>query len=500
MKAIIIGLHPIVQNLTRQYKEKGFDVDYQQPFPPVLQRLNDYDEMVLIANAGEDEKVIALLAAYSQHYHTEHHGGRRMRCHLMVQSRRTLQMLYSCELCDAIKKKFDVYPFTLDDEWCKSIVLDWEPINIQSEKHVHLVIFGDGEVAESMAIHAVHVAHYPNYIHNHSLRTRITMVTSEAESKYEDFIKRHINLFDNCYYRVVKPSDKNAVKMLHRPMYEGKREDFVDVEWEFVEADCQDALLRRKLQLWAEDCRQVLTLVFAHKEEDKNICQAILLPDAIFARRIPVYIYSHVERVLPSVSSFHLFGLSDRGYDLNLPIVEMAKSVKYVYEQCYNYIESVDRKEGRELFPISIDKEECEGLWREESSIKRQSCIRNAMSIPTKLRSIGLEENDWEKFYDLTREDIEILAEVEHNRWNVEELILGYRPCTDKELRDIERDVAREKGKHKSRMIHYDLCAYNELRTDHTGKSVKVYDLTLSYSLPLIVKSLCEERGASGYE
>ena len=47
MKAIIIGLHPIVQNLTRQYEEKGFDVDYQQPFPPVLQRLNDYDEMLV---------------------------------------------------------------------------------------------------------------------------------------------------------------------------------------------------------------------------------------------------------------------------------------------------------------------------------------------------------------------------------------------------------------------------------------------------------------------
>lgn len=493
MRIIIIGQHPIVKDLIRQYEDRGDDVELQQHARHSNISINDFGEMCLIADAGEDEKALPFLAEAASDYNIEGHGGKKMLCHLMLRSRKVLQMLQTCDFCDALRDKFDIYPFTMDDVWSRSIIPDREPISIQSEKHVHLVVFGMNEIAESVAIHAAHVAHYPNYIRNHTLRTRITMISADAERECESLIRRYQHLFNNSFYRIVKPSDSIAVKKFHRPAYDGMREDFVDVEWEFVEAEHENADLRKKLQLWAEDNRQLLTLVLADTNENKNLSHALLLPSTIFANHIPVYIYSRHEITFPNIPSIRIFGLEDRGYDIRLPLVEMAKSVKYIYEQCY--LENVENWKGQVFYPVEIDDKEREELWSGESSVKRQSCISNAMSIPSKMRSIGLDENDWDKFYDLSQEEIEILSEVEHNRWNVEELILGFRPCTDAEEKEIAADVAKQKGAYKSRMIHYDLRAYNDLRPDGTGKSVKLYDWCLSSCLPLIVKSLHKEKG-----
>ena len=127
------------------------------------------------------------------------------------------------------------------------------------------------------------------------------------------------------------------------------------------------------------------------------------------------------------------------------------------------------------------------------------SNIYNAMTIGIKMRSMGFVEDDWEKFYDLSQEDIEMLAEVEHNRWSVEELILGWRPCTAEEERMVEADIS-QKEELKKRKIHYDLRPYDDLRPDATGKPVALYDLCLCSCLPLITKSFADEEGGEyGY-
>jgi hypothetical protein len=377
----------------------------------------------------------------------------------------------------AVKQKIDVYPFTMNEVWSRNIVLDYVPITMQSDKHVHLVIFGMDDVAEMVAIQAAHVAHYPNYVRNHSLRTRITLIDTDAKQKSEDFIKRYKHLFDNSYYRIVKLSEEKAVVNFHKPMYEGRREDFVDVEWEFVEAEVWNAEVRDKLKLWAKDEKQLLTVVMANSDEDKNGAQALYLPNELYERSIPIYIYKK----------------QIEGYDVTLPLVKMAKNVKYVYEQCYH--QNDVKWSGKMLWSVEIDKEERERLWAEELNAKRMSCIYNAMAIPTKMRSLGLDENDWDKFYDIPQRDIEIMAQVEHNRWSVEELILGFRPCTDEEQDKIALDVKKQKAAYKARKIHYDLRAYNDLRPDGTGKPVQVYDQCLTSCLPLIAKAFADEKG-----
>ena len=475
----IIGKHPLVRSLTQQYEAKGYCIEQRQDLANNSININDYDELCLLANAGEDDKTIALLADMAKKYDVDSHGGNRMICHLMLHSNHTLQMLHTCDLCDEVKNKIDVYPFTMEEVWSRSIVLDYEPITIQSEKHAHLVIFGMGELAEMVAIQAAHVAHYPNYVRNHSLRTRITMIDKDAGQKSESFIKKHQSLFDNSYYRVIKPSEEKAVVKFHRPMFEGKREDFVDVEWEFVEAESWNPDVREKLQLWAKDEKQLLTVVMADKDNSKNKSESILLPQELYQQSIPIYTYSQ----------------QCSGYDVTMPLVRMAKNVNYIYNQCYK--DNVKDWKGFLRYSVEIDPKERELMWEKLSSVKRMSSICNAMTIPSKMRSIGLGEGDWDKFYDIPQQNIELLAQVEHNRWCVEELVLGFRPCTDEEQRIISSDVTTQKEAYKARKIHYDLRAYDDLRPDKTGRGVQVYDLCLSACLPLIAKAFSDEKGGN---
>ena len=485
-KTIILGKHLLKECLVRQYEAQGNVVKCHEELTTEEICINDYGELCLLAHEGEDDKAMALLAELAAGYDMAVHGGKRLICHLLLQSNKTLRMLYTCDFCDAVKQKIDVYPFTMDELWSRDIVLDYEPITIQSEKHVHLVVFGMDEIAEMVVLQAALVAHYPNYIRNHSLRTRITMIGRVGRdlqsTPTEGFIRQYQHLFDNSYYRIVRPSEEKAVVLFHKPIYEGRREDFVDVEWEFVEGGIENVEVREKLILWANDEKQLLTVVMADQNKDKNKSESLLLPQEIYRQSIPVYIY----------------GQQDKEYDVTLPLVRMAKNVNYVYDRCYaeNYSQSM-------MYPalfttknaVEINSEERDGSWTKLSNVKRMSSIYNAMTIPTKMRSIGLTEDDWERFYDIPQQDIELLAQVEHNRWNVEELILGFRPCTDEEQKVIEADVKTQKKAYKVRKVHYDLRAYNDLRPDETGKSVKVYDLCLSACLPLIAKAFTNEKG-----
>lgn len=487
MKAIIIGKHPLAESLVRQYEVKGGIVvhrEYYESLPTGKEGIsvNDYDELCLLASDDEDDKMVAILAQLAEGYNVEAHGGRRLVCHLLVQRNETLRMLQTCDLCNVVKRIIDLYPFTMDEVWSRSIVLDYEPITVQSKKRVHLIIFGMSEIAEMVAIQAAHVAHYPNYIRNHSLRTRITIIgnqdgncksTSTDFSWTNGFVKRYQHLFDNSYYRLIKPSEETAVVKFHKPMYEGLREDFVDVEWEFVESESWSPDVREKLKLWANDNEQLLTVVMAGKNYNKNMSEALHLPNELYEKNIPI----------------HIYGQQTVEYDVTLPLIRMAKNVNYIYDRCYeeNYGDYQSSKTDWHLrYSVEIDPEERERSWAKLSNVKRMSSIYNAMTIATKMRSIGLKEYEWSKFYDIPQQDIELLAQVEHNRWSVEELILGFRPCTDEEQKIIEADVKTQKNTFKMKKIHYDLRAYNDLRPDGTGKLVQAYDLCLCSCLPLI--------------
>lgn len=498
-KILIIGNHPLENDLTRQFHERGDRVECVpdgENFP--LPSINSFDEICLLSSMGRsaieaDNEVMLVMERLSTAYQSEKNGGKRMLCHLLLRSQSLLHLIRTEGFLPTIEEKFEVNSFTMEDQWSQRVALglDREPITKQSEKTVHLVIFGFSDLAEQVAINAAHVCHYPNYLQKgHTLRTRITVIDEKAMEKCAEWIQKYKHLFDNCYYRFVDTKKRPALTHMSQPMY-GDREDFVDVEWEFVSSSPYDKLLRDKIAQWAVSPCQLLTIVFAGGGSDDSLGKALHLPEIVALENIPVYVYMQNDeafsRISRSSNTPHIipFGMTGYGYDVNVPIVKMAKNVNFIYDRCYE--ENDKDWNGHLRFAVEIDEERKEVSWAKKSGVKRMSNIYNAMTIGVKMHSMGFKEDDWDKFYDMSQEDIETLAEVEHNRWSVEELILGWRPCTDKEQREVEVDI-KMKEVLKKRKIHYDLRAYHDLRSDGTGRPVQVYDRCLSACIPLIAK------------
>jgi hypothetical protein len=494
---LIIGNHPLSGDLMRQYRQRGDEVVCQRGYDQMSLALLTADEVCILADSRKDafeadNEAMAVLERVATGVPATH-GGQRLLCHLLLRSPSLLHMVRQEGFCETVEQHLEVWPFTMEDLWGRQVALslDREPMTAQTEKTVHLVVFGMTPQTESLIINTALVCHYPNYLQkDHSLRTRITVVDEQVEEKSQEWLQRYPALFDNSYYRYVHPQDKPAVVRTCPPIHRD-REDFVDVEWEFVAASPDDVLVRTKLCRWAASSSQLLTVVMAGTDAARNLQDALHVPEEVVARHVPIYVY------MPSDAAFRQlrhtgvaallrpFGMEDRGYDVRLPLVDMAKTVNYLYSQCL--VTQSDDGSWKMEYAVEVDDEERERLWEGLSFVKRMSSCYHAMTVGVKMRMLGLADDDWDQFYDLSSEEIEMLSQVEHNRWSAAALILGWRPCTDSEQREVEADISKKEVL-KQQMVHYDLRAYHDLRPDATGKPVQIYDRCLSACLPLIAK------------
>ena len=342
----------------------------------------------------------------------------------------------------------------------------------------HILIIGNPESWQSPAIEFALTYHFPEYESDCRKRTRISVLV-ETKEEIHDFVFEYQELFDNSYWRTVdltagKPSIEG-----HCPQYEGLRKDFVDIEWEFIICRLSNPILQEKIRRWASDRQRVLTIALCFPNSEKNKSYEEKL-----RRRLPDSVSFEIIDCNPEVEAKRMDDLMD-----------MARYLNYFYKISYE----------KGVVPTELPEEEVEKAWSEIPDERlRMSNLYNVMSIPMKMRILGHDSNDWDKFYALTADEIEKLTAVEHNRWCVERLIQGSRPCTDTERKEIEEDRRRRlndaeyaksnpvslKKKYKNeRNAHYDLCAFSELGVDETGLHVSRYDRDLTAAIPLIVKT-----------
>ena len=514
-KILICGNHPIITDLRRQYEAADWEVT-EESTQPYTANINMFNEVFILSNYSESSSVqadsnsIKSLALLADSYDLSAHEGRKLTCHILFRSQTTYWMFKNIDYnINGVDEKFDIYAFTLESEWATTLLcgfnhsstikypyLDRTPITCDSSTTVHLVIIGWSEMCRSIAIQTALIAHYPNQVRDSHLRTRITIIGTNSKTESQSFRRQYATLFDNSYYRSINLNSTEPTCTFHEPEYIGQRKDFIDIEWEFVQAELENEVVQKKLSLWATDKHQLLTIALCDNDENSNLKESLLLPSEIYAHKIPIFTYVKdktlvdIARKESKFSEVYPFGMPTAGYDIAQPLTQMAKLVNYYYSSSYN----------GNTFPI----DDVERLWSELSSFSmRYSNVANVMTIPTKMRSLSHQESDWTAFYALTQPEIDQISEVEHNRWCVERLITGFRPCTNEERNEIatnilnyvsasienRKDIPDLKKEYKSKQkAHYDICAFSELGMDRTGRNVRIYDEVLTASIPLIVK------------
>lgn len=457
-------------------------------------------ECVFVEN--DDNSAIRRLQEECNKYDLAAHGNKKLECFLVLQDFTSLWLLQTVGLPQEIEAKVDVLATTMEDLLAKTFFvklpnlpstfpsLDRNPIAFDSEVTVHLVIVGFSAMTEALAMNAALVAHYPNYNRDMRLRTRITVVDDNVYEGRDRLVQRYVHLFENSYYRTLDLNDVNPRCALHRPMYEGTRKDFVDVEWEFVNGNVRNEAVRQKLTEWSMDGRQQLTVALCHAEQERNYSEAFGLPQMVYEQGIPVLCHTEGGDMLRMAAKEGAYAsivpMGSESCDLQVLRIlkKLAKRVNYVYSHCFSLA-----PEDPITAPASIDEEVMERQWDKVGSLPKQySNLFNAMTLGTKMHSIGHTSDDWKEYYALTLEEINLLTEVEHNRWSVEELILGYRPANEEEMERVEKDITQKKVLRKQK-VHYDLRSFDDLRADSTGKNVNVYDMALTQGIPLMIKS-----------
>ena len=310
------------------------------------------------------------------------------------------------------------------------LTLDRGLVTPDSQRHVHLVIVGMTPMGYAMAGAAAHLCHFPNFsAEAKPLRTRITLIDPEADTKLDYFKAQYHSLF-NLSHITLRTSD-SSWQSSHPDNTMG---DFLDIEWEFIKGSILQDWVRQRLSSYVQDKQQVVSVAFCSDNHDLNLAEAFYLPPQYFplddndttpAVTPLVFVYQSTCSALADaarhdVPRYHNvipFGMAYSGLDpLMSRRIATAKRLNYLYHR---------EKTGKAFSAMPADTNTLDELWRQLSFAEKTATIHAADSIHTKFRSLGLTRSVLTvPIYDDTL--VNTLARMEQNRLNMERLLAGY--------------------------------------------------------------------------
>ena len=396
-------------------------------------------------------------------------------------------------------------------------------IGPDDDRFVHLVFIGTTNFAVAFAMEAAHVLHFPNF-NSKGKKTRITFIDLNADKEKDEFITRNRHFFEiqPYYYKdltvniVSANEEEKPIKDLTSHM--DCETDFLDVEFEFIKGDVFSKNVQDEISKWAKDKDgQYLSIFLAMSNQRSNFAMGMNMPDEVYDNEIPVFIrqdrsdnfvtnlrtaddktlnYYWIEnnelkekKRKARYANIYPFGMNETAYNADNKSVKRAKLINYLYSTA-NY-ETYKFQSILSLDAIPEDKiwEDANEMWKGLDVAYKWSNLYNSYTIRTKLASLramrGLKlDNTSGDFTPLTDSEAEDMAKVEHNRWNVEKLLMGYRkPHLDEDKYETSDSEAKGKlGKNKNLYIHSDIRPFNELGT------IRELDYEFSRYIPWIMK------------
>ncbi len=524
-------------------------------------------ESQAIDGSGHDALNLKCWDLLSRNIKVDKAPGQKIRCHIMFEYQSTFTAFQHCDVSAEESSTFRFVPFSFYDTWAQKVLdntgtkpdpyipLDGlDGIPYSSRERVHLIVIGMSKMGISLAVQATHIAHYPNFDNEAAGRPRtlITFIDRNARREMQYFIGRYREIFQLARWRFVKAPDSispesgkwkiydsttdihkatNQTYPWERPLddesfgspyfggYLG--EDFIDVDFEFIEGDVALPSIQKYLSEACADSRGVASKEI---ENTSRTTIAVCLPNdseaASAAFYFPPDVYDNAQEILVQQSHSSAlidavrkgktgtgdsryrklvpFGMLDK---CNYPPADdylMAKCVAYAYS-CMgdatdkrNFIERMRSHKNRQDFIDEIEDfwEKIEASNGKSATALRWSNVYCALSFGTKLRSTESSINDKEEFSD--SRTIKTLARVEHTRWLFEQLLLGFRPV-DKSLADKfpfndNNDPSKKlRTELKNRGMHPDLVANSLLG------NTSVYDEMIVSIIPAAI-SLAKPR------
>ena len=398
------------------------------------------------------------------------------------------------------------------------------------DRYVHLVFVGTTNFAVAFAMEAAHVLHFPNA---DRAKTRITFIDGNADKEKEEFITRNRHFFEVQPYYYQDLTNEKEEKMESQDsrdeyvIFQGRDRAFLDVEFEFIKGNVFSKRVQDEIRKWANehrDDRQWLSIFLALADQRQNFVMGMNMPDEVYDNEVPVFIRQdrsdifvtnlrnadqrkENERLVYSVvkdgavvpkkrearyAHIYPFGMNETAFSADNHSLTRAKLINYLYETA-NY-ETYKFQGILTLDAIPEEKiwEEADAKWQKLSVALKWSNLYNSYTMRTKQRTLramrGLDIDDDSRDYDtLTDDEADRLAIVEHNRWNVEKLLMGFRKPRMEEDKYVHPAFVDKLKKNKDLFIHHDIRPFDQLN------AIRELDREFSRYIPWIMK-MTEQR------
>ncbi len=439
-------------------------------------------------------------------------------CKVMFEYQTTYSVFQFSDIVDKVKNALVFIPFNRYESWARRVMvdgysvldnethdkitytpLDGQGIGIKSEKYVHLVVVGMSKMGVAIGVQAMLQAHYLN-----QKRTRITFIDTHAEQEMAFFKGHYANLLELTRYRYM-----DATQSIDGPWIDSMQDNtcqwshlsvdgqnFIDLEIEFIQGGVESDGVRNYLQHICQDEDAILTMAICLTQTHQAIAASLYMPICIYEKAQEIWVYQPESADI--IQNLYHAKQKDKRYRKLRPFgmlygEYMDERTQYLKALLVNGAYSLHNIANRDMANRDTYKDLREE-WKKLSIDKTFSNRYFVDTIPQKMRAQLLDKETARDLLD------DAMARCEHNRWNAQQLLLGYAPCDKStfekfcrlnEIQDTEEGkqaykimkIACKEGEYR---MHPNICDYDSL--NKVDKGAKKYDIVLNNAIPQILQ------------
>lgn len=397
-------------------------------------------------------------------------------CKVLFEYQTTFSIFQFSDVPDNVHYAMHFIPFNRYESWARRVMVDNKALALVDEntqqtkqednfitytpldgkngikpndtQRVHFIVVGMSKMGVAMGTQALFQAHYPNYVRDNSLKSRITFIDANAEQEMQFFKGRYATLFELARHRYIDAKEckgallNSGYKWID-PMLDPKTKwkhlsaegaNFLDVEIEFVKGELESEKVREYLRQVTADKNSKVTIAICLPLTHQSVAAALYMPLEVYDNVQEIWVYQR--EAADIITNLEHARETNKRYERLRPFGMLYgeyidRRTHYLKALLVNSIYDMDgvnyKKNERNL----IRKETYKDLrdsWNDLTVALQWSNKYFADSMYQKLRSMSKNEDCQD-----------IMARCEHNRWNVQQLLLGFSPADEKKLEELAK-------------------------------------------------------------
>jgi len=332
----------------------------------------------------------------------------RLPCYIHIANLRSYDLLQEVDISEEFRDVISLYSFNFYEDWARKLwsliprpdeqisykPLAYVPFSQDCDLAVHLVVIGFEQMGRAVAAQAARLAHYAN-----GRKTRITIIDSELEHRKHEFLSHY-----------------HAEALVY------------DIVFDYLEAHAESTLVRQFLMDLVLDETQAPTIAICLPDPDLALATALALPREVHRSSVPILVQQETQygitgligRIKDEYKTVNIypFGMLEKCYGLDAHNDILPKTIHEEYlatskrAGCYN-----------PTLPQHQPWDRLPERYRWSNRFQGDSYLETIYSMGYSLcqrREVG-------SLLEFSDDDVEWLAEREHDRWWAERLLAGWQ-------------------------------------------------------------------------